>query len=166
MIVNEWVYSTYFFYVQEVFDLKGDCISWRWSVLVPWTIIWHVGSHGKCYRLGLNWTFSLCFAFAFANFLTLQNLWLYLYINHQWHLSVSKDHRFAPIVQCLLWLWRPIWEWQSLSHLEHVMGVVGLLARHAVFLWSLFSSALIAVFLRIVITPLLLCVSRHLCLWQ
>ena len=30
---------------------------------------------------------------------------------------------------------------QSLSHLEHVKAVVGLLARQTVFLWSLFSSA-------------------------
>ena len=52
-----------------------------------------------------------------------------------------KNHRFAPIVQRLLWLWRPIREWQSLSHLKHVKAVVGLLARHTVFLWSLFSSA-------------------------
>ena len=58
-----------------------------------------------------------------------------------WHLSVSKYHRFAPIVQRLLWVWRPIREWQTLSHLEHVKAVVGLLARHSVFLWSLFSSA-------------------------
>ena len=57
--------------------------------------------------------------------------------SHHLHLSVSWDHRFASIVKRLLWLWRPIWEWQSLSHLEHVKGVVGLLARHAVFLWSL-----------------------------
>ena len=56
-----------------------------------------------------------------------------------WHLSVSRDHRFAPIVQRLLWLWRPIREWQSLSHLEHVKAVVGLLVRHAVLLRSLFS---------------------------
>ena len=56
-------------------------------------------------------------------------------------MSVSKDHRFAPILQRLLWLWRPIREWQSLSHFEHVKGVVGPLARHAVFLWSLFFSA-------------------------
>ena len=62
------------------------------------------------------------------------------YISH-WHLSVLKDHRFAPILQRLLWLWRPIREWQSLSHLEHVKAVVGLPARHAVPLWSLFSSA-------------------------
>ena len=41
----------------------------------------------------------------------------------------------------LLWLWRPIREWQSLSHLEHVKAVVGLLATHTVFLRSLFSSA-------------------------
>ena len=59
---------------------------------------------------------------------------------HHWHLSVSRDHRFAPIVQRLLWLWRPVLEWQSLPHLEHVKDVVGLLARHRVFLWSLFSS--------------------------
>ena len=58
-----------------------------------------------------------------------------------WHLSVSKDHRFVPIVQRLLWLWRPIREWQSLSHLEHVKAVVGLLATPTVFLRSLFSSA-------------------------
>ena len=58
-----------------------------------------------------------------------------------WHLLVSRDHRFAPIVQCLLWLWRPIRERQFLPHLEHVKAVVGLLARHTVFLQSLFSSA-------------------------
>ena len=52
----------------------------------------------------------------------------------------QRDHRFAPIVQRLLWLWRPIREWQSPPHLEHVKAEVGLLARHAVFLWSLFSS--------------------------
>ena len=63
-----------------------------------------------------------------------------MYIIH-WHLSVSKDNRFAPIVQRLLWLWRPIRKWQSLSLLEHVKAVVGLQARHTVFLWSIFSSA-------------------------
>ena len=45
-----------------------------------------------------------------------------------------------------------------LSHLEHVKGVVGLLARHAVFYEAFSLPLLIAVFLRIVITPLLLCV--------
>ena len=49
-----------------------------------------------------------------------------------WHLSVSKDHKFAPIVQRLLWLSRPIREWRSLSHLEHVKAIVGLLARPGV----------------------------------
>ena len=51
-----------------------------------------------------------------------------------WHLSVLKDHRFAPILQRLLWLWKQIRERQSLSHLEHVKAVVGLLAKHAVFM--------------------------------
>ena len=60
---------------------------------------------------------------------------------HHLHLSVSRDHRFAPIVQRLLWLWRPNREWQSLPNLDHMKAVVGLLARHTVFLWSLFSSA-------------------------
>ena len=38
------------------------------------------------------------------------------------------------------WLWRPIREWQSLPHLEHLMAVAGLLATHTVRLWSFFSS--------------------------
>ena len=83
-----------------------------------------------------------------------------------WHLSVSKDHRFAPIVQRPLWLWRPIQEWQSMPHLEHMKAVAGVLARHTVFLWSLFSSAFTCWVFQIVSTPILLCVFKHLCLWQ
>ena len=72
----------------------------------------------------------------------------------------QKTIDFAPIVQRLLWPGRPIREWQSLSHLEHVKGVVGLLARHDMqsFYEAFSPPLLIAVFLRIVITPLLLCV--------
>ena len=45
-------------------------------------------------------------------------------------------------------------------------AVAGLLVRHTVFYEAFSLPLLIAVFLHIAITPLLLCVSRHLCLWQ
>ena len=67
-------------------------------------------------------------------------MYICIYIYHC-HLSVSRNHRTAPVVQRLLWLWRPIREWQSLPHLEHEKAVVGLLGRQTVFLQRLFSSA-------------------------
>ena len=82
-----------------------------------------------------------------------------------WHLSVSRDHRFSPIVQRLLWLWRLIREWQSLPHLENMKAAAGLV-RHTVFCGAFSPSLLLAVFLHIVTALVVLCVSRHLCLWQ
>ena len=66
---------------------------------------------------------------------------------------IGKDHRFAPIVLRLLWLWRPLREWQCLPHLKQMKAVVGLLAGHTVFLWSLFSLLLVALFLHVCDSP-------------
>ena len=48
-----------------------------------------------------------------------------------------------PLYSVCCGLWMPIWEWQSLPHSEHMTAIAGLLARHTVFLWSLFSSTFI-----------------------
>ena len=58
-------------------------------------------------------------------------------IIYHWHLSVLWDHRFAPIVHLLLWLWRPTLEWQPMPHFEKMKAIAGLLARHIVF-WQRF----------------------------
>ena len=84
-----------------------------------------------------------------------------------WHLSVSWDYRFAPIVLHLLWLWRPIRKRQSLPHLEQMKAVACLLARHTIFLWSPFSSAFTHCVSSQYVSPCFnVSVSRHLCLWQ
>ena len=74
----------------------------------------------------------------------------------------QKTIDLHPLCSVCLWLWRSIREWQSLSHLEHVKAVVGLLARHAVFLWSLFSSAFNCCVSSYCDNPLLLCVQAFL----
>ena len=83
-----------------------------------------------------------------------------------------RRHIKCPLLllSLLLLLLLLIREWQSLPHLEHVKGVVGLLARHAVFYEAFSLLLLLAVFLHIVITPVLLCVCGSnfpsLCLCQ